>query len=765
MFKKSLIIGSVMPVLLVLFALAGCSNPTDTGLGPLGTPAPLTLGGPVSASALTEHFTDNDVIRLITNGSGAAATTVTGTVTAGKTLEIAGYVEIKDSLTIENGGAMHILEDGVLDAKKSGGLSWGSAGALSIDGDLALAYDEAERIFGEAWPARFSFGPNGAVDLDNEGTAAQVDFLFSKGVPAVVSSVLTTLGGTEPDITAWEGSRKLVLSSPVTTTYDVDFSGRGILVIRNSLTLGQDTGAYQHALRSSGGGGISIAKANPRTGRPGVLLLNQSVLPTTMGIKVEGVLSTNKPITTKAIPANVDLSAATLRASASGSGTSTFTFGSREVIVNKIELTNNPLAIAGETAGNQKGMVNLSVKTVTNSAAATTDTLLTLPAGATVVERIIPTARNININGGRYAVLSPLSITNGTVRLAGSDLVLSGKIGLAPLAVLALASNNNLGSDRNAQMTQLENIIGGAVNAAGLHFTLTRGTYYTSLSTSGDLKVSGTVSFASPHAVISVNSVFAEDGPALINGKSRMVVAGNLVVSDDITFDNSGGVFLNGKGNTIAHNKSIIVGPQGSVNMGNKLSLTRGVYTAQNPVTINALSGTITTAGVAAGDGLVIAPTRGDTANAVTLLSDGPGAATFTALGGDNNKVPVVFGGKGITISRGATAGAVLTVSGAAPAPGVVTVKGSSVITLESGNTPASKGALQLLDGAKLGGEASGDYYVADHSHYVSPGVYDGDDSRLWAMGSTANGNRVIITAYTNPPINGVFDRETVKKP
>jgi hypothetical protein len=586
----------------------------------------------------------------------------------------------------------------------------------------------------------------------------------------VVSFAITALGEREPNITNWVGGRRLILSNDTDTTYDVDLSGRGVLVIRSTLTLGT-TGAYQHTLRSTGSGGIVIANT-------GALLLNESELPTAISIKVNGWLSTNGKIATLAIPANVDLSAATLIADpiTPGSGVSTFTFGPRAVTINTIELTDTPLTIAGKVEGGLSSIVNLTVKTITNSVlfAPAADTLVTLPAGTTTVDRIIPTAEDITIGGSAHTILSPLTITAGEVRLVSPGLVLSGPIELATLAELGLAANSNLGSDNEAQLAQLSRIIGGTVEAVGLHFNFTGGTYYFNLNTTGDLKISGAVTFGAPNALIEARSLYALDGPspAVINGKARIILDGNLFVSDDITFNNTGGVLLTGNANTIANGKSIIVGPgvqvefyDGVAPVGTHLVLAQGAYTARNQLTINAVAGTITTpaAGGAVGDGLTIAPVPGD-ANAITLLADTSGQATFTAVAGNTGTgAPVVLSGSGITVPSDSTAGASFTISGTATAAGAVTVKGTSDITLETDATAGNRGRLVLTVGAKIGGGESPTYYTAaTGGTFTASAAFDSQATTNVING--ADGTGVVVLTAQSPTVDGIFTSATAQR-
>jgi hypothetical protein len=709
----------------------------------------LTLDGPVTGGALEEHFTNNDVIRLV---SGA---TVAGTVGAGKTLEIAGEVDIdSDGLVIESGGRVNILETGVLDAT-TGEIELVPGGALAIDGDLILAWLIAEEVLADGIPAGVSFGPNGAIDLAADGTDDHVDYLFSKGVPGVVSSAIIQLGGAKPAIPNWVGGRRLILSAAnVNTTSDVELSGKGVLVVRDTLNLNWSAdGIYPHTLKSTGSGGIVIAQN-------GTLALNDSVLPTAISIKVNGALTTNGAITTLAIPANVDLSAATLIPA--GTGFSTFTFGPRAVNIGNIALINGiPLTIAGEANGSSSAIVNLNVKNIVNLAGAAAQ--LNLPAGITAVDRIIPSSTQVlNIGGGAHTTLRPLTISGtGTVQLVSPDLVLNGRIELTTTTVLGLAANRNLGSDNDAQLAQLAQIIGGRVNAGGLHFDLTGGTYYTALTTTGDLRISGTVTFGAygaPAEEIQARSLYALDGAGTINGPSRIVLNGDLIVSDTITFNNLGGLTLTAAAagstqNTIANGQSIIVGPSGWISAG-ALRLNQGTYTAVGQVTIDANTGTITT-GIAQNDGLIIAATLGDTVNNITLFAAAASAsATFTATAGTGG-VPVALSGTGITIpSDTGASGAIFEVSGTSTTVGVVTVKGTGKITL---GAAATKGSLVLNNGAQLASDV--DSYTALNTDYGTAAVYD-TLGKLWAVGT---GAIVTITTVSND-VDGVFTGSTDKQ-
>jgi hypothetical protein len=376
-----------------------------------------------------------------------------------------------------------------------------------------------------------------------------------------------------------------------------------------------------------------------------------------------------------------------------------------------------------------------------------------------VVERLITTGAAISIGGNRHTTLRPLSISgSGEANLVSTDMVLSGNIEITTGATLGLISNKNLGSDNSAQLAQLSRIIGGKVDAGALHFDLNQeGPYYTSLTTTGDLKVSGTVKFPAPNAVITANSIYAEDGPAVIEGRSNIVLTGNLIASDTITLNTSGTLTLDGTGTlitTIADGKSVIVGANSSIIVGDNLVLNPGAYTATGLVTIEPSTGIITTDALAT-TGLTIAPALDDTVNMITLLADGAAAATFTAAASDTDGTAVVFSGKGIFIPNDSTsAGANLAVSGTSA--GVVTVKGTSTITLEA--HASYPGALELADGAKLG---AGDTapYVANSGDSSLPTALDTPGTLLAA---SSGSNSVLITSNSSTD-DGVFASTTDK--
>jgi hypothetical protein len=346
---------------------------------------------------------------------------------------------------------------------------------------------------------------------------------------------------------------------------------------------------------------------------------------------------------------------------------------------------------------------------------------------------------------------------------------LTGEIEITTGTILGITNNTNLGSDNPAQLAQLSRIIGGTVNASGLHFDLDRGTYYTSLTTTGDLKVSNTVTFAAPNALITAHSIYAEDGAGVINGTSSIELTGNLDVSDDLTFNNSGGLTLPNTtttDHTIADGKSLIVGPNGSITVGAKLVLNPGAYTAAGLVKINANAGTISTAADAS-KGLIIAPAPDDTVNGITLFADTAAGATFTATAGTTAGTRVVFSGNGIVVpSDTSTAGAIFAVSGTTTA-GAVSVKGTSTITLGAG---AFKGTLVLTDGAKIGGDETSTIYTAAHGNFISPpgpgnpGRYDNQATAnlLWATGVAAT-TRVELTAEA-AAVDGIYTSTTAQR-
>jgi hypothetical protein len=389
-----------------------------------------------------------------------------------------------------------------------------------------------------------------------------------------------------------------------------------------------------------------------------------------------------------------------------------------------------------------------------------------------MVDRIISPAAGDTIRISGVATLSSRSISgNGTVAIVDPKLVLTGPIELTTPTTLGIISNNNLGKDDPAaQLDQLARIIGGRVDAGGLHFEFTGDrTYYTGLYTTGDLKINGTARFAvyglpgygGILADIAARSIYALDGEGLITGKSRIAITGDIIVSDNLTVDNLGGLSLadaaTSVATTIADGMSLIVGPNGKINLGATLATNTGAHLVLNPgaykatglVTINANTGAIGILGnpsspLTIADGLTITPSVGDTTKVISLTpGPTPGTAPTFMAGGP---APVTLSGNGITIPSPGGSAVSFTVSGT-PAPGMVTVKGGAQITLAGHATANLRGRLGLTDGAVLASEAATNpSYPAAHADYSTAAAFD-SDGKLNADG-TSN-TSVVITSAT----------------
>jgi hypothetical protein len=737
MFKKSLITGSVTLILLALLTLAGCSNPTGNN-GLQGRDGTLVLQGTISAGDLAEYFEDVHIIKLATG-----TTTVAGVVPPGKTLQIAGSVAVAaDELTL-TGGTVHILDTGALDIATNT-LNWESGG-LVIEGDLVLDAADDD-FFADGVPGWVAFGATGAVDLQGS-TVANINTNFGYGVPAIkadpTSTPLTDLANF-PD---WIGGRKLIAYGVhATTTNVLDLTARGPLVIgtanrtgaaAGSLTIDEVTnqGAF---LVSRGGGSIIVAE------NASLILDANGWLPNNIPITVYGKLSAASTAEIQEIPPNVDLSRGTLTAEATG--TPTFTFGPRAVNIGKIEMpgTSGSITINGvPLTGGVRQQVILNVGSIVPFATPVA-AILNLPAGTTTVDKIITGGSAQTLTLGTSAnghagdpVETVKTVFRPSIIIGSSDvevvrgarLELSGPIDLSNTLVL---DSDNLGANWAAQLAL---ITGGTVDTRGDHLVFTGGeTLSTELINRGEADFSGTVTFnrSASFAKVTVTAATTVDG----RGTFAIAASGNLIVNDDVTFNIKGfgvdpGVSLSLAGSdtgtiTIADGKSIVLGPDTQFTAGTNLTLTEGQYLAAGELTIASTNGTSTviTALDEADKGLTISPV-GDTANTITLFSDGAAAAVFTAVNGGDE--PVVFGKDGIVIPAGSTSGAVLTVSGSGTV-GEVTVAGTSAITLGTHTTAAQKGTLFLLDGAKLtaaDAPNSGYTYEADNNDFTAAGDFD----------------------------------------
>jgi hypothetical protein len=144
MLKKSLISGSIVLLIVMLFALAGCEGPVGPA-GPEGRPAdPGGWGGvylgssTVTAIDLKEAFDVSDLVALETG-----VVEVYGTIPTGKTLRVLGNTKVLSSnLKFEDGAKLVIVEDASLEADglDSGCLVPNAAAVIGGEGALILPY-------------------------------------------------------------------------------------------------------------------------------------------------------------------------------------------------------------------------------------------------------------------------------------------------------------------------------------------------------------------------------------------------------------------------------------------------------------------------------------------------------------------------------------------------------------------------------------------------------------------------------------------------
>jgi hypothetical protein len=779
MFKKSLIIGSV--TLMLLLVLAGCSNPTGSN-GPQGRDGSLVIDtGTIDAATLAGLFDDVHIIKL---GTGVAS--VDGVVPAGKTLQIAGPVPVTNNevLTI-NGGTVHILETGALNISGTGDIAW-TSGALVIEGDLVL--DPANLpSFGTDngfVPGWISFGPTGAVDLQGAGAVAGViDGTFESGVPAVK---VDNSGSPLQDLSAfphWIPGRKLIVYDAHDTNEVLDLSGKGTLVVGianrtgptltgDSLTIDKITnqGAF---LVSRGGGNIIVDKD------ASLILDENGWLPGNIPITVYGKLSADNAVVIQEIPPSVDLSQGTLTAETTA--TPTFTFGYRGVNIARIELpdTSGSITIDGvPLANNVRQPVILNVGSIVANAATPGATFLDLPAGTTTVDKIITTGTvgthdlTIRTTANGHEADPPETVKTvfrPNIIAGSSDLVLirgprlelrGGPIDLSNRLVL---DTDNLGLDWPAQLAL---IIGGSVSTRGDHLTLTDGQVLnTQLVNTGEVDISGTITFNRSAQLAKV----IVSAPAVVSGRGTIAMGvsatpapGSLVVNDDVTFSikgfgvDAGVAIIDNAASavTIADGKSITLGADTQFTVGVNLTLTEGQYKATGDVGIAVLAGgaEITTVDTA-DNGLTI----GNNTDKITLFADGAAVATFTATKGFGaNDAPVVFGKDGIVIPAGsASPGARLEVSGTGNV-GEITVAGASAITLGTDATANLKGSLSLLDDALLtaADSTANNTYTAANG---TTGLIIDTASSIPALVAADNASAGIFITTNNALVDGKF--------
>jgi hypothetical protein len=643
MFKKRLIVGSVILALLVLLALTGCSSPagSDGAPGPRGSEQ---VGGNITPEQLAELFTIHDQIGVVTNTGGT--TFIAGIVPAGKTLTITGpvYVTATKSLTVN--GTVRIFPQGALIAEGStyGTIDRGSAGLLIVDGTLVAD----DTFFDNGIPRYVRIDPASPTAvigfLDPTATApARINALFEAGIPAVITMYSQILDSPNlGTLSAWTGTKKIITAVNIThAAGTVDVSDKGQLVIGSllnlpisSLTLGDSVGSTGATLKASDSGNVTVSPE-------GSIVLEYGSSSLAGGITINGVLtvpdmSTPAPAAgdPARLPTSVKLSGATITGSASPS---VLVLPDADVEIGELALTDD-FTVQGSTAltvgtiSTSGGPFTLIVPAITVTAAAIsiddggTDDLTVEAASATA------TLSADTISGGGDLVFS-----DNTVKLAGPIALDTG---------ITLSVLDNLGT-ADGIYTQLAQISGGSVDAAALDLAFISGVYNTAITTTGDAGFSGDTTFKypltiggdvpAPAAAVSitlngdsiVGSTFSATQPLTIKGSGNLTIGGALTVAD-VVFDGKNVVLDSGSTNTFGG--TLTVGPNASVSTNatsNKFVFGPGTYTpgAGGFTLTNAGSDTINLAAVDS------SLTLGEQASGNVVLKAILATQTFTATG------------------------------------------------------------------------------------------------------------------------------------
>ncbi|MDR1468347.1 MAG: hypothetical protein LBT00_03535 [Spirochaetaceae bacterium] len=687
---KKFIFLSLTALLSVSLFLAGCGDP-ETGpagtSGSSGNPGyPVVSSGALGNTQWDQLFIGNDKVRLITGVSS-----ITGTIPAGKTLEVAGTVPVADTSTLTVKGTVHILETGSVTSGSSTNIEL-DGGSLKVDGSVF----GAGGLFpgGNSLAAGVSFGAKGFLDAGS-GNAAAVNMAFSLGVPRVQTTATTVLD----DLTAlpdWTAGKTLITGGAITPSGNLNLAAvAGNLVIASTLTLDNS-----EVLTASTGGNVTVSET-------GGIVLGSAGASLAGKIKVYGGIGTNSVLTT-AIPATVDLSEGTIGSTAD---TASFKFPAEDVTIGSIALTTNSITITGAT-----GLT--VVDTISNSAAKT----LTLPAGTVTVKRIATHASNaLTIAGAAGTIVRPALVTGsgGTGSLAvGANVVLNGDISL--VNTITLNGLANLGANAAAQLTQLGKITGGEVaTTVAVDFTAAT-TVKTKLTTTGVVTISENTRFNAGASLTNVANVLKDGKKLIVGGGAPVSLGANLALGTGV-YAAAGDVTLNGTAGSITTaataEKGLTVTADGA-STTNYFSLTTTaasaatfVATASNtagdpvvfsaagisiPANTGANAGAKLTAGTAGGANKGKITVRGTPDIALGVKSDATQAGSLVLIDGAILDVGAGFAfgtaaGAGIRLTGAETSGTDindtdLTISGTAP--------DFTVTVTESGNAGAGSPAI-----------------------------------------------------------------------
>jgi hypothetical protein len=702
MFKKNLIIGSVIPVLLVLFALTGCSSPTDGAPGGIGL---AQLSGPVTAEQLAESFAIHDVIQL-----AGGTTTVVGLVPPGKTLIIATGVGIGAGTPLTVNGRIEIRQNGIF-STTTGILAKESSGSIYTGGELVLAAQYYEYPIIAAGTA---FEPSAAILSLPGANAATINEFFGKpGINNIKNDTVTLSAAHVSALENWTGAKKLILESSGTLalgSFDVSAESLGKLVIGGNVTVTIPAGGAVKAQAET---------ANVTVAEGGKIILPAAAAPDHVDLQGKiivdgGILSAADSATTAAIPADVDLTKGILSLEGATS-TTTITLPDASRTIGGIIAAYN-LTIAGPAT-----TAVISVGTISGTAGVT----LTLP-GVTVE------ADEIELDTGTFTIagpggppgttLKPAKVSGGSADVLtftnATNIALAGDIELS--ATIILDELTNLGGQPADQLAQLTRITGGMVQAADdITFSSTDAAPLVfntainvdaadiTISTSATFNkalthtTSGTASIGSGTSPVTVtleeNSDFG-NGLTVTGGTAGVIITGNggLNIGDTLTAGGlvtfSGGeVTLAAAGNSLAA-ATLVVGSNTTVTAGN-LVFGAGTYTAAGTITIDATGSEIS--GAAVTDTLALGNNDPATSKLLTLVG-GTTNGTFTA--GANATVTLSGAGNGAIVVTPTGATATLTVGAAAELK-----LGDGIIALEYANA-TDIGSLDLTTGAKLSG-------------------------------------------------------------